>query len=251
MELDLRDYVRIIMKRLWLILIFVLVVSITTGVISYMFIEPTYEASTKLIVNKSDTTNAMSPLDISEINTNLSLINTYKEIIKTNAIIDKVLVKYPQFNLTPEELINKVSVTSTNNTQVMTISVQDPTYGKSVEMVNAISTVFKEEIPSIMKVDNVSILNKAVMVDNPQPIKPNKKLNVAISFIVSLMIALGIVFLFEYLDDTIKTEADVHTILGLPTLAAISKMKDEDLQAGESKSSKKQVGETAHVTINQ
>ncbi|GIP39970.1 putative capsular polysaccharide biosynthesis protein YwqC [Paenibacillus sp. J31TS4] len=250
MELDLKDYLRIIQKRIWLILCIVVFACVSTGVISYFFIQPVYSASTKLIVNKSNERVGIDQIDINSINTNLRLIDTYKEIIKTPAIMDVVVRDFPQFALTAEELIEKVKVSSVNNTQVMTLQVQDRSYDKAVQMVNAVSKVFQKEISTIMKVDNVSLLNEAKPMAHPVPVKPNPMLNIAISFVVSLMAALGLAFLLEYLDDTIKSEADVEAYLGLPTLSLISKMKEEDLAVQKSTRQNQQVGESKHATIN-
>jgi len=254
MELDLRDYMRIIGKRIWMIVAIVLIVTVATAIASYYYIQPVYEASTKLIVNKSDDQTLNSQVDLNSINTNISLINTYKEIIKTPAIMDKVLAAYPQFHLTSDELSKKVSVSSVNNTQVMTLAVQDRSYTLAAQIVNAVSVVFKEQIPLIMKVDNVSLLNQASMTDVPLPVKPNKKLNIALGFIVSLMVSIGIVFLLEYMDDTLKTEADVEQYLGLATLGMISKMKTEDLRIQPETVSQTQPGkiggEQKHASIN-
>jgi capsular polysaccharide biosynthesis protein len=220
-------------------------------VVSYFFIKPVYEASTKLIVNKSNENVSLNQVDINSINTNLRLIDTYKEIIKTPAIMDKVASIHPEFNLTTEQLVKKVMVSSVNNTQVMTLIVQDISYNKAVKIVNAVSKMFQEEIPKIMKVDNVSLLNEAKMMDKPLPIKPNKTLNVAISFVVSMMVALGIVFLLEYLDDTIKNEADIQQYLGIPTLGLISKVRPEDIEMHIKAEVSKAGGEKSHVTVNQ
>lgn len=253
MELDLRDYIRIIKKRIWLVIIIVLVSTLATGITSFFFLTPVYEASTKLIVNKSNERQGMDQVDINSINLNLRLIDTYKEVIKTPRIMDKVEKDYPQFGLTARELIRKVQVSSVNNTQVMTLVVQDPSYDKAASIVNAVSRVFQNEIPSIMKVDNVSLLNEADVTERPVPVKPNKALNVAISFVVSLMIAVGIAFLIEYLDDTIKTEEDIKKVLELPTLAMIARIKEDDMTNEKSSSSltKLQAGETSRVTVNE
>jgi capsular polysaccharide biosynthesis protein len=251
MELELKDYIKIVKKRLWLIASIVLLSCIATGVFSYFFIQPVYEASTKLIVNKTSERVGIDQVDINTVNLNLRLIDTYKEIIKTPAIMDKVVEANPSFQLTADELIKKVKVSSVNNTQVMTLIVQDESYEKAVLMVNEVSRVFKSEIPSIMKVDNVSLLNEAKLVEKPVPVKPNPKLNIAISLVVSLMMAVGLAFLIEYFDDTIKSEDDVLKYLGLPTLAMITKIKDEDLQGHQGKASQSQAGEAKHVTFNQ
>lgn len=106
-ELDLRDYFQIVRKRLWMIVSIVIVVSILAGIYSLFIKNPVYEASTKIIVNQTPTQSTVGQLDLNQINTNIQLINTYKEIIKTPAILDVVAKNYPQFNATAEELLKK------------------------------------------------------------------------------------------------------------------------------------------------
>lgn len=56
------------------------------------------------------------------------------------------------------------------------------------------------------------------------PIKPNKKLNVAIAFILSFMVFTMLAFILEYLDNTIKTPEDINRELGLSVIGVIPKM---------------------------
>ncbi|MEX2416501.1 MAG: Wzz/FepE/Etk N-terminal domain-containing protein [Paenibacillaceae bacterium] len=249
-ELDLRDYIRIIRKRIWLILSVVVISSMITGLVSLFVLEPVYEASTKLIVNQSRTDIGLSEIDINTVNLNIRLIDTYKEIIKTPAIMNKVAEQHPEWKLSSEQLVGKVQVSSVNNTQVMTLVVQDLSQSKAANIVNAISNVFIEEISTLMQVDNVFMLSEAVVLDNPQPVKPNPILNIAISFVVSLMISVGIVFLIEYFDDSIKTEQDVMKYLNLPTLAMIPKVKPEDLDKIPVVVTSREVGEKYQASVN-
>jgi len=79
----------------------------------------------------------------------------------------------------------------------------------------------------IKKVDSVSIVDRATA---PQdPIKPNKKMNVLIAFMVGLMISVGLAFVLEFLDNTIKTNKDVEKILGLPVLGMIPDYRIDDI----------------------
>ncbi|HZG86159.1 YveK family protein [Paenibacillus sp.] len=250
MELDLKDYFKIIRKRLAWIIVVVLLASLASGVVSAFYLKPVYEASTKLIVNQSNDTSSMGQLDINQVNLNLRLIDTYKEIIRTPAIMQVVAEENPEFDLTADQLIAKVRVSSVNNTQVMTLVVEDGSYEKAAAIVNAISYVFQREIPKIMNVDNVSILNEAPLEVNPSPVKPNVLLNIAIAFIVSLMAVIGWVFLMEYLDDTIKTENDVSEIIGLPTLSLVARTTNEDFVPHGGKSLKRKVTDS-HAAPNQ
>ncbi len=56
-----------------------------------------------------------------------------------------------------------------------------------------------------MNVDNVSILAKAELKENPTPIKPDPLMNIAIAIVVGSMAGIGLVFLLEYLDNTLKS----------------------------------------------
>ncbi|WP_270166539.1 YveK family protein [Paenibacillus sp. SYP-B4298] len=251
-ELDLRDYVRIIRKRLWMIVAIVVAACLLAGAFSMYFQKPVYEASTKIIVNQTASQAMLQQLDLNQINSNIRMIDTYKEIIKTPAILDKVVERYPQFGLTTEQLADKVKVSSVNNTQVMTLAVQDLSYRQAAEIVNAVSLIFQQEIPTLFNIENVSILNEAKVDATPDPVSPNIPLNIAISFVVALMLGIGVSFLLEFLDDTVKTEEDVQRYLGLPTLGVITRMDQEDIKTASTKASSqsyKKAGELERVTI--
>jgi len=229
-ELDLKQLMFIIKKRLLLIVSTVIVVTIATALFSIFYIQPKYEASTKIIVNQTATQMTTGQLDLNQINSSIRMIDTYKEIIRTPAIMGKVIESYPDLKLTMQDLVKKVKVSSVNNTQVMTLIVQDTSYEKAAQIVNAVSDVFSKEIPQIFQVENVSILNYADKADTAvSPVSPNIKLNIAIAFLVSLLLTIGLAFLLEMLDDTIKSEQDIMEHLGLPTLASITKMDMEGL----------------------
>ncbi|MFD0713729.1 YveK family protein [Paenibacillus sp. GCM10027626] len=248
-ELDLKHYLSIIRKRLWLIGLIVVIGTAAAGVVSYMFMKPVYQAYTKLIVNQPGGKLGNIQLDLNAINTNISLINTYKEIIRTPAIMDLVVQEHPEFNVTAEELMRNVTFSSVNGTQVFTLTYSDTDYKKAALIVNAISEVFQEEIPIIMKVDNVYLLHMAKVSKVPAPVKPNPKLNMMISFVLSLLLGIGVVLLLDYFDDRIKTEADVEQVLGLPTLALIPAIRQGDLKdRRKHEALSKKAGETSHVT---
>lgn len=253
MEIELKQYFKIIWKRIWLIVALALVSGVTTAVVSYLFLDPVYQASTKLIVNDSAAEySKLGQPNIDAIRRDLLLINTYKEIIKTPAIMDKVVEKYPDIGLSAAQLSQVVKVSSVNDTQVMTVAAQDESYERAAKIVNAVSKVFQSEIPSIMNVNNVTILNEAKTDNIPAPIKPTSELNIIISFAVALMLGIGIAFLLEHLDDTVKTEADVQQVLGLSTLAVISRINEsEALPRDPAATNPQQVGEAKYAVANQ
>lgn len=107
----------------------------------------------------------------------------------------------------------------------MDVTIRDLSYTKAVKTVNAVAKVFKRQIPSIMKMDNVTILSEASLNDPAVPVNSNATIQIFIAFATSLLLGIGLAFLLEVLDDTFKNEEDIEIELGLPTLALITKMK--------------------------
>lgn len=67
--------------------------------------------------------------------------------------------------------------------------------------------------------DNIRIAQNAITPS--APIGPQRNRNIFIAFLISLAAGIGLSFLMDYLDDSVKTSDDVGRNLGLPTLALI------------------------------
>lgn len=217
--ISLKELFATLKKRLSLILIIAFTAMLVSGVVSYYFLTPIYQASTQMLVNQQKNDQAL--YNPGEVQTNLQLINTYNVIIKSPAILELV-IDHLDLDMTVVDLNEKITVGSEKDSQVVNVSVQDSNAKQAVDIANEIAAVFKTEIVKIMSVDNISILAKAELAEHPSPIKPQPLLNVAIALVVGLMAGIGLAFLLEYLDNTIKNEQDIERILGLPVLGVIA-----------------------------
>ncbi len=52
-------------------------------------------------------------------------------------------------------------------------------------------------------------------------VKPNKKMNLAVAFLLGLVVSAALAFVLEFLDNTIKNPEDVARYLGLPVMGVI------------------------------
>ncbi len=224
--ISLQELLNVLKKRFVMILAIAILAITVAGIVSYLVLTPMYQASTQILVNQDKV--EQQPFNSQDIQTNLQLINTYNVIIKSPAILSIVIEKL-DMDITPAELTSQISVDSAQNSQVINISVMDPQPFKAVDIANTTGEVFQEEIQKLMKVDNVNILSPAELSENPIPVKPNPKLNMAIGAVVGLMIGVGIAFLLEYLDTTIKSEQDVEELLELPILGLVSPISDKEM----------------------
>ncbi len=77
--------------------------------------------------------------------------------------------------------------------------------------------------------NNIKISNHATVPNGP--IGPQRLRNIIIAFLVSLGFGVGLAFLMDYLDDSVRTSDDVSRHLGLPTLALIPHHSFSDKKA--------------------
>jgi len=80
-------------------------------------------------------------------------------------------------------------------------------------------------INEAMELGDIRIIDEARIPEDP--IKPNKKLNLAIGGILGLMLGVMLTFFMEYMDNTIKTTDDIERYLGLPVLGIIPKISQK------------------------
>lgn len=215
--ISLKEMFQTIMRRLKLIIALPVLAVCLAGFVSFFLLTPIYQSSTQILVNHSNDNQSFNSQDI---RTNIDLINTYSVIIKSPAILDKVIDNL-QLEDTYSQLNERLQINSENNSQVVNITVKHEEPAMAVAIANEIALVFQNEIVEIMNVDNVSILSTAELGDSPSPVSPNPMLNMAIAFVVGLMGAVGIAFLLDYLDTTIKDEKEVEDVLELPVLGVI------------------------------
>lgn len=221
--ISLKELLHTLKKRMFLILSITFTAVLLSTLFSVFFLTPIYQSSTQLLVNQAKSDQPV--FNPSEIQTNLQLINTYNVIIKSPAILDLVRQEL-DLDLSAEQLDSKITVASEKESQVIAITVQDPDPYTAADIANTTAKVFQNEIVNIMNVDNVSVLAKASVKENVAPVKPNTLLNAVIAFIVGLTVSIGLAFLLEYLDNTIKNEQDVEQSLEAPLLGVISVIED-------------------------
>lgn len=98
----------ITLKKRWKLILLVTLVAVSIGsCLTYFVISPVYQGSTQILVNQKGTQNQ---LDTSQVQSDVDLINTYSVIIKSPAILDKVISQLglPQ---SAEQLNKKILVT--------------------------------------------------------------------------------------------------------------------------------------------
>lgn len=225
MEIDLKEYMSIIWNKKWLILGVTLLAIIISAIISFFVLDPTYETSTKILVGRSNV--SQNAINYEDIMLSQSLVNTYGEIIKSETVLNEVIANL-KLNISTGALKKRIKVNPVAETEIIEIKVNDTDPNLATNIANELAKVSMKNVKEIMKIDNVQVIDQAQIPKSP--IKPNKNMNIAIAAILGFMIGIGIVFLREYLDNTIKTPNDVEKYLGLSTIGIIPFIEKEDLE---------------------
>ncbi|MFC4402966.1 YveK family protein [Gracilibacillus xinjiangensis] len=223
--ISLKEIFSVLKKRMLLIIGLTIGAVLISALVSFFMITPTYESSTQFIVNQD--TNEGNIVDYNQIRSNVEIINTYNDIIKSNRILSQVVDEL-DLAISPYQLGQKISVSSRQNSQVVTLTASDTDPDLAVEIANTTVQIFQNDLPVLMNVNNVNVLTEAMTAANPSPVSPKPMLNIAIALVVGLMTGVGLSFLLEYLDNTIKDEQDIEVRLGLPILGVIAHVSDED-----------------------
>ncbi|MFS0661262.1 Wzz/FepE/Etk N-terminal domain-containing protein [Niallia alba] len=226
--ISLKELFDTIKKRLTLIISITLIAMIVSGIVSYFIITPEYKSSTQILVNQAKD-DSSAAINTGEVQANVQLISTYSVILKSAAILN-IVKEELNLDMSVSKLNSKITVESAQGSQVMTVSVTDSDPTVALQIANKTAEVFEKEIKNIMSIDNVTVLPLAEDQENQSPVSPNPPLNIAIAAVVGLMIGVGLAFLLEYLDNTIKTEQDIEKLLELPVLGAITTI-DENVEA--------------------
>ena len=175
----------------------------------------------------NQTQNAEQAITNTDIQTNLSLINTYQGIIKEPIVLQDV-ISSTQSDLTLEELGEKLTVQTETNSIVFGITITDDNPYEAADLANATAISFEEKIGNILDVNSVTILSQAVV--NPNPISPNIPMNLVLGLLVGMMIGVGLAFLTEFMDKTVKDEKFIEE-LGWSNLGSVMQMTDKELVA--------------------
>ena len=125
------------------------------------------------------------------------------------------------YSVSASELASAVSVTTTTSSQVFTLSATAETPAKAQAIANAVAKEFKEQIPKIMDVNNVTIVAEAPKGSQSYP---NVKMITLVGVLAGLVISLLIIIIKDLSDTTVREDSFMTNELGLTNLGEIARI---------------------------
>lgn len=289
--MELRSYLELIWRRLWLILLGIIV----AGGIAYMIgrnTTPVYKSSAHLLINLAPDT-AANEARLMQIGARLA--TTYQELLQKRPVLEETIRRL-DLSYTPQQLSKRLSVTSPPDSQLLVITVEDTDPEQAASIANILVEVFTDQnqaiqnlrygeaiaswelavqdaaelveslqaelealdetssggddalasfqlnqartnysdtvrqlqalrISQMRETDNIIVVESAV--PNYRPVRPRVMNNTILAAVVGGMVAVGVIFLVDYLDDTLKTPEQVAQLTQLSTLGAIASLTGE------------------------
>lgn len=202
-----------------LVLSLALVFGIATGAYTHFFITPLYRAkSTIYVLSRHDSAINMSDLQIGS-----ALTSDYIKVFEMWEVHEEVI---SNLNLPYDyiELEKMVSVNNSTNTRMLDISVTNHDPQEAADIANEYAKVVSLYIADTMSTDKPNIMSVARVPVNP--ISPSLTKNIAVGFLLGVLLAGAIVFYQMINDDKYKTAEDIRKYTGLVTFALIP-LEDE------------------------
>ncbi|MBR4672279.1 MAG: polysaccharide biosynthesis tyrosine autokinase [Bacilli bacterium] len=209
----------------YLAFVIIMIVLAVGAMVSYdLFLKkPMYSTSTTILLVQADD-NSGSSIEQNDIALNQKLVSTYSQIIKSRLVVSQVIDNL-DLNYSYNELSGRISVKAVDDTEILKITVTDAEGEQAMRIANELSSVFSKEVREIYNIDNVSVIDVAILPTDPSNIHLVK--DIIIAFAVGLVLSSGIVFVIFYFDDTLRDVDTLEKELELPVLAKVFKTKEE------------------------
>jgi len=213
---ELNEYLAILRKRGWIILV-TAVLTAMMGILVSRFQEPLYRASIQVRVEPAR-------IDWGNVNAVKTLLRSYQVLITSQDIVNEV-IRRAQLDMTPQELLSlmKVDPDESNFTIRIDVENRDPQVAKLIAETTA--QVFIENREQWNQKQrredrvDVSIRNH---VDYVPLVRPKPKMNALAGFVLGVLIGVLVILILEWVEaDILRTPEAVERTLGLATLGAI------------------------------
>lgn len=221
-ELNLKDLLNYYLKKIPIIV----AITLLFLILGYVYIEkiqtPMYHGTTTIILVDKQDEKVSSDVTSNELLINEKLVATYSQIVKSRRVLDQVIDDL-KLKDTVNELAERIEVTSVSETSIIKITVSDRSNKRAVRIVNEIADVFKNEVTEIYNLENVSVIDEAIVEDSPYNVNVIKQM--LIFALVGIVLSCGIIFVMFYFDNTIKSKNEIEDKLKLAVLGEIPTAK--------------------------
>lgn len=212
--MEFRDYVRIIRRRGWLIVLLMGLTAVAAFGFSRMQ-DPTYKSTARLLIT--------SRPDFGQTQATRSLLRDYSAWLHSSFRAARVIDEL-QLDANPYALLGDVTIAASSDSNIITIEVVN----KDGNLANDIARAWGNQLIYWRNQENAGLRQEdriqAQFVDNPQYglDSPKTLVNTAAGAVFGALLGVMLIFLLEWLDSGVLRRADdVQRYLALPVIGNI------------------------------
>lgn len=221
--MELKDIIRIIRKRWWII-VTAMLIGLAGAALASAQTPTVYQAQTRLFVSTPGATDSRALKQGNDFTA--QRVKSYAEVIRTRTVLDPV-IKTLNLDTTAAVLGNQVTATVPLGTVLIQITVTNSDPRLAAKIADAvgkqvINTVADLETvaggkPSIVK---LTVLTAPTVPTTPISPEPTRKLNLGV--MLGLLFGLGLAILRDLLDTTIKNAEDCANVTDTTVIGGVA-----------------------------
>ncbi|WP_368294243.1 YveK family protein [Dehalobacter sp. TBBPA1] len=215
-------FFRILWKKKIIVLLIPVLLSLISAYVSLDIMQPKYEASTKLFVLYNSHGGDPHMMTYDDLLASQILATNYKEVIKSNSVTSEVIRRL-HLQETNEEIADSIDVTVIPDSSSIRISVRHRDAYLVGKIANEVSSVFVLKASELLGINNITIVDKAVV--SEKPVYPNPILLISLSFLAGAVLSFSFVLFIAFIDDAVGNTEEIEKKTGLPVVGIIPNMK--------------------------
>lgn len=222
-EIDLREIGRVLLKRVWIILLCAVIAGAAMLFYTVNFVTPMYKADVMMYVNNSSSVNNQY-MSSSDLAVAQRLVETYTSIITSHTVLDKV-AEETGLNITGDQIRGMLSTSAVGETEMFKVSVVTRDPQMSADIANVIAEVAPGEIAKIIPGSSAKVVDYARIPRSRY--SPSYTSNTILGFLCGAVLAVVVVLLENLLDTRIRKKEDLESIFPAPVLGSIPELMGE------------------------
>ena len=254
--IDITQLLQLCRRHIWALILWSVGLALVGWGIANFVISPKYSSSAQILVNQKSNKNDPNAAYTTQ-QANMQLVSTYKDIITSHVILQdasdrlanpvkvvkkakpakyrttddgrKVLVRKAQpavierdgkaYSVSTSQLAKNISVATQQQSQVFSVSAKADTPEKAKAEANAVARSFRDQIPNIMNINNVTIVAPAT---NGVQSSPNVKMFTLAGFVIGLVLTFAVILIREMTNTTVRDDSYLSQELGLTNLGHVA-----------------------------
>ena len=254
--IDLTRLFQLCRKHIWALILWSVGLALVGWGIANFVISPKYTSSAQILVNQKNGRNDPNAAYAAQ-QANIQLVTTYKDIITSHVILQdasnrlanpvrvvkkakpakykttddgrKIRVRKAQpavierdgkaYSVSASQLAKNISVATQQQSQVFSVSAKADTPEKAKAEANAVARSFRDQIPNIMNINNVTIVAPAT---NGVQSSPNVKMFTLAGFVIGLVLTFAVILIREMTNTTVRDDSYLSQELGLTNLGHVA-----------------------------